>query len=132
MEHKKPFVANAIIRYKDKFLLVKRYPHDSNGGLWSIPGGTHEEGETIGETVRREIEEEVGLKLEDFELLKKYNFKYVIASYYSIELKIKPNVKLNKEELDEVAWFTIDEIKKTKLAFGQNEVFEDYFMLLKN
>lgn len=50
---------NAIIRYGNKILVVKRSKKD--GGFWQTVTGTVEGGETLIETVKREVKEEAGL-----------------------------------------------------------------------
>ncbi|MBI4764298.1 MAG: NUDIX hydrolase [Deltaproteobacteria bacterium] len=51
---------HAVIKDKDKVLLIKR----SDTGFWAIPGGRVEKNETIDQAVRREIEEECGVRIE--------------------------------------------------------------------
>lgn len=52
--------AGAVVLRDDKILLIKR--HDD--GLWAIPGGLVEIGETAAETAQRELWEEVGIPAE--------------------------------------------------------------------
>ncbi|MFH0809240.1 MAG: NUDIX hydrolase [Pseudomonadota bacterium] len=52
----------AVIFRDDSVLLVKR-AHAPSAGLWSIPGGAVELGETLAAAVRREVAEEVGLEV---------------------------------------------------------------------
>ncbi|WP_214109083.1 NUDIX hydrolase [Acrocarpospora catenulata] len=47
---------------QDRLLLIKR-GHPPGEGLWSIPGGRVEPGETDAEALRREIHEETGLHI---------------------------------------------------------------------
>ncbi|MFI9272616.1 NUDIX hydrolase [Kitasatospora sp. NPDC052896] len=58
------FVAAAIVTEADRILLVQRKPEDFMGGMWEIPSGKVEEGETILEALRRETTEETGLTIE--------------------------------------------------------------------
>ncbi len=46
--------AHAVCMHENKLLLVSH----PEWNIWSIPGGTRESGETIDETLRREIQEE--------------------------------------------------------------------------
>jgi ADP-ribose pyrophosphatase YjhB (NUDIX family) len=51
-----------------RLLLIKR-GHEPGAGLWSIPGGRIEPGETDQQAVAREILEETGLRVECRDLL---------------------------------------------------------------
>ncbi|HIC88631.1 MAG TPA: A/G-specific adenine glycosylase [Anaerolineae bacterium] len=52
-----------------EFLIAQRLPEGLLGGLWEFPGGKQEPGETLQETLRREIREELGVEIEVGELL---------------------------------------------------------------
>ncbi len=54
--------AHAVCIYNGKMLVVNHPEWD----IWSIPGGTREEGELIEETLKREIMEETNSKILDF------------------------------------------------------------------
>jgi 8-oxo-dGTP diphosphatase len=59
----------AVIRDdKGRLLLVKR-GHEPGAGLWSLPGGRIEPGETDAEALVREMQEETGLEIEPGPLL---------------------------------------------------------------
>ena len=59
----------AVIRDdKGRLLLVKR-GHEPGAGLWSLPGGRIEPGETDAEALVREMREETGLVIEPGPLL---------------------------------------------------------------
>jgi A/G-specific adenine glycosylase len=52
----------AGVIWKDDRILISQRPLEGLlGGLWEFPGGKREAGETIRETVRREIKEELGV-----------------------------------------------------------------------
>ncbi len=46
-----------------KLLITKRPQHKMLGGLWELPGGKQEKGETLQQTVVREVKEETGLDI---------------------------------------------------------------------
>lgn len=51
----------AVVVDDDELLLVRR-GNAPAAGMWSVPGGRVEPGETLGEAVLRELEEETGLE----------------------------------------------------------------------
>ncbi len=54
--------------YDGKFLLTKRHPKKSYGGLWEITGGSVLAGEEFVKGAKRELFEETGLEVEESEL----------------------------------------------------------------
>lgn len=53
-----------IINAAQQVLISWRQPHQHQGGLWEFPGGKCEPGETTYAALVREIDEEVGLKIQ--------------------------------------------------------------------
>ena len=61
---KRIHVAAAVIRAADDRILIAKRPLDKHqGGLWEFPGGKVEEGETPKAALRRELGEELGLRV---------------------------------------------------------------------
>ena len=61
---KKVYMARAIIRYKDKYLLLKKARDEvisENIGKWETPGGIIDK-DGPEKTILREVEEEIGLR----------------------------------------------------------------------
>lgn len=54
-------VGVGLVWRRGKVLITRRPPDVMLGGLWEFPGGKREDGETLEETVRREVAEELGL-----------------------------------------------------------------------
>jgi 8-oxo-dGTP diphosphatase len=59
----------AVIKDRGNRLLLIKRGHEPGAGLWSLPGGRIEPGETDEEAVVREILEETGLRVECRDLL---------------------------------------------------------------
>jgi 8-oxo-dGTP diphosphatase len=59
----------AVVRDEHGRLLLIQRGHDPGAGLWSLPGGRVEPGETDAEALVREMREETGLVVEAGELL---------------------------------------------------------------
>ena len=54
-----------LIRSDDSFLLTSRPEGKAYAGYWEFPGGKLEFGETIAQALKRELQEEIGITIED-------------------------------------------------------------------
>lgn len=71
-----PAASAIVVNDEGKILLQQR----SDNGLWALPGGTMEIGESIGETVIREVKEETGFDVQPEYIVGIYtNPKHIIA-----------------------------------------------------
>lgn len=130
------FVVTALIKNpsKDKFLIVKRKPTASvHPKLWSFPGGKIKKGEDILTALKREINEETSLSVqEDFKQLSEYTYerpnKEITYGLCFSCTATTENVHLN-HELEDYRWITPREFlryshikgleKEVKKAFKQ-------------
>ena len=61
-------VAVAILLNREQSVLTSwRQPHQHQGGLWEFPGGKREPDETLLDALKREINEELGVVIEQAE-----------------------------------------------------------------
>ncbi|MGH2493973.1 MAG: NUDIX domain-containing protein [Ktedonobacteraceae bacterium] len=71
-----PAASAVVVNDEGKILLQRRSDND----LWALPGGTMEIGESIGETVVREVKEETGFDVQPESIVGIYsNPKHIIA-----------------------------------------------------
>ncbi len=109
-------------------LLVKRAAREEEGSQWSIPGGTNMSGESIEETLLREIKEELGVNVVVHVLFKEYensDSQRSIRSYYFVGDIEGSEIRLDTDELSDFKWFPFEDVPKD-LAYGQNRVIADY------
>lgn len=76
-------VAAAVIEQDNRVLIARRPAEDMLGGLWEFPGGRMEEGESLEQTVQREIQEELGTVVEVGDLFGIYRHAY---THFSVTL----------------------------------------------
>jgi nucleoside triphosphatase len=65
-EYAVPATGALILNDEDEIFLMKSPKWN---GQWLVPGGKVEKGDTMQETVRKEVREETGLELDDLELV---------------------------------------------------------------
>lgn len=56
-------VVGAVVQHDGKVLLLQRPEHDFMGGIWELPSGKVEPGESLDQALIREVEEETGLSV---------------------------------------------------------------------
>ncbi|WP_127572576.1 NUDIX domain-containing protein [Georgenia faecalis] len=78
-----PAAVGCIIDPEGRILLEHRVDND----LWALPGGTHDFGESIVETVIREIREETGLEVEVVGLVGIYTDPRHVIAYSDGEVR---------------------------------------------
>ena len=64
MKPARPFLGVGAVVIKNESLLMIRRGRAPGAGLWSIPGGKVEAGESLAEALVREVAEETGLEVE--------------------------------------------------------------------
>lgn len=103
-----PQVGVGAVCVRDGRLLLVRRGRGPAAGLWSLPGGRLEHGETLAEAVARELREETGLRgivgplcgvaeriFDDLH--------YVILDYW---VRVPPGEAVAADDADDVLWAT--------------------------
>jgi|GEM_PF-101024 ADP-ribose pyrophosphatase YjhB (NUDIX family) len=115
--------------FGDKVLLCRR-AIEPRYGLWTLPAGFMENGETTLQGAVRETLEEAGARIraEDCELYTLFNLPYINQVYFFFLTTLRtPDFHAGTESL-EVALFAEDEIPWDALAFSVVKVtLEQYF-----
>jgi 8-oxo-dGTP pyrophosphatase MutT (NUDIX family) len=107
-----------LVVQDDKVLLVK----EASDNWWALPGGGVDHGETIEATLKREIEEELGVPSEDISSdleIVYYNIGNVVNSVPRMNLFFKASVPENSlrqtNDVASWAWFNKDEFLNADL-----------------
>ena len=119
--------------FKDnKVLLIKRDENSNfGGGLWDIPGGKLEIGETPKESLIREVFEETSLDIEISKLFdinsrmgEKKEKQYITIIFLSNYLK--GEVKLNSESSD-FKWVDLKDLENYKTIYYVKEAIDQLY-----
>ena len=115
------------------FCLTERQTYKgTHSNQISFPGGKNEIGETIKETALRECNEEIGVPIEDINIIGELTQVYVPPSNFLIHpfvgyCDFKPNFKPNTREVKSIIEIKLNDlskinlIKKTRMNFGGKE-----------
>lgn len=112
---------------KNKILLT-RYSDRPYKKL-SLVAGFMEIGETLEETVKREVMEEVGLNVKNLRYFKSqpWAFSQSVLMGFFAELDGNPEVKIDKTELSEATWFSRETIPPCETTLSlTNEMIEAF------
>lgn len=106
-------VVAAILRSKNKVLIGKRRKNDSNAGRWEFPGGKVNNGETSEAALRREIQEELGIKLSALAFFDEITHTYPT---YTVHIRfyisdMPENIELFPTSHDDLQWIELQDYK---------------------
>jgi len=129
-QEKKPRVGSAVlVKHGEKFLLGKRNKKNANG-MWVIPGGGVNWGESAIDAGKREIKEETNL---DVDIKKLICVREVIATdadyhtvvFFHLAEPLNPADVVANEDISEVGFFTVQEIKELDTVFSVSDVIKE-------
>jgi len=125
------YSVGALIKKDGKYLLIDRVqPPFGFAGI----AGHIDEGENPEQALKREVEEESGLKIEKYKLLFEEELDWNWCSkgvgihyWYLYECDVSGKIKENYTETKSIGWYSAEEIKKLKLE----PVWEYWFKKIK-
>lgn len=118
---------------RERILLTRR----RDNGLWCLPGGAIEPGESAAETCVREVLEETGLKVSVVRLIGVYSNPHSIIEYQdgnrfqlvalSFEAQVQGGELGVSDETVECGYYSLDEIRSLQLMNDHLQRIEDAF-----
>jgi ADP-ribose pyrophosphatase YjhB (NUDIX family) len=109
-------VVGCIPEIGDKILLCRR-AIEPRYGMWTLPAGYLENGETVAEGAARETLEEAGARVEKLTPYALYNICYVNQIYFMFRARLVDNSFKPGNESLEVKLFSENEIPWAEIAF---------------
>ena len=136
---KQPIIGVGAIIIKDGKILLEKRKNEPGRGKWSIPGGLVELGESVEQTVIREVREETGLEVEKPEHIDvvdnvirdengEIKYHFVIIDYF---VKLKGGTLEARSDAEELRWVTFDEVEKYDLTITFRAFFQRNRQTLK-
>ena len=128
-------VSAVVFNTSGCILLIKRNKAPALG-LWSIPGGRHEAGESLQEACRREVFEETGLSVDVQDIVavverRIESFHYVvidfIATLNGTDDSIQP---VAQSDVSEACWVAINDLSQYQLVEGLEEIVLTTYKLI--
>ena len=120
-------VCCAFILKESKIIAVQRGPESSNPWKWEFPGGKINAGETAEQSIIREIEEELTIRIEILNQLVSVEFDYGSKQICLIPFVCKiTSGEINLTEHIDQQWHSFDELKSTDWSGADRE------LILKN
>jgi len=121
---KQPIIGVGAVIIKDGKILLEKRKNDPGKGKWSIPGGLVELGESVEQTVMREVEEETGLEVEKPEHIDvvdniirdesgRVKYHFVIIDYF---MKLKGGTLKAASDAEELKWVPLSDVEKYDLT----------------
>jgi 8-oxo-dGTP diphosphatase len=107
-------VSTALLIHDGQLLLARRNPDDSYGGLWELPGGKIEKGESIEESMVRELDEELELQVELSDLIPFENSVFhrpgMVLHLYAFIVQLSQKVHFSNDH-DQIQWLDQKSLK---------------------
>ena len=116
---------------RDKQILLVRRAKKEGNLMWAFPGGTVETGESVFQTAVRELKEETNVDSEVIEFIGDRVHPYTKKHMAYVALKPTTfDLKLGDEDLDDLKWVDIVELKKYfgSPTYDKVQAYLDHFL----
>lgn len=123
----------AFIRNKKGQILLTRSYKWQNGKKWVVPGGHIDWGETIEQAVKREVKEEVGVKVDFLQVFVMWEVlfpkefhqkKHFLFIECECLVKDGEKIQVDNREIQAAAWFSLKEALKQDLEKWTRKAIE--------
>ena len=125
------YVVGAVIQRDSSVLLLKRPKDDFMGGIYELPSGRVEDGESLDIALYREVEEETGLKIRE---IKRYlgHFDYESKSgektrQFNFAVTVGESLEIKLQEHDNYAWANKDQLQQYPITDSVKQILDSFF-----
>jgi 8-oxo-dGTP pyrophosphatase MutT (NUDIX family) len=130
----RPIMASAscYCEVEGRLLLLEEAPGRPEAGLWGVPAGKLETGETPEEGAERELWEETGIQISDRSRIRFFQTLYIrktgldyIYHMFQIFCDSRPEIRLSAEHTD-YGWRDVRDLEKIPLRQGAQIALQYY------
>jgi len=119
-------VSGIVFNNQYQILLIQRNQPPAMG-LWSIPGGKLDPGESLVEACKREIKEETGLDTEVKNIVavverRVEGFHYVIIDFIALLAEEENSQPIAQSDVSEAMWVSLEHLIDYELVEGLAEI----------
>ena len=116
-------VVAAVIKRNNQYLIAQRNRKKYLSWMWEFPGGKVEENESFEECLKREIEEELSIKINIHKKITETEYKDdkidILLHYFLCSIK-SGKIQLNEHE--DLAWIEAMDFDKFNFAGGDDSI----------
>jgi 8-oxo-dGTP diphosphatase len=111
-------------------IVVVRRGHAPSEGLWSLPGGRVEPGETLVEAVKREVREETGLDVEVHQMVGRIDIAHGAVVYdvsdFAATVHGTPSALVCGDDAVDARWVTRRELAELHTSPGLLDTLQQW------
>ncbi len=122
----------AIVRDEEGRLLLIRRGHAPSAGLWSLPGGRVEPGESAEDATVREVAEETGLEVDIIRETGAIDIPTGTGDVYAVrdfDCRVLGGTLVAGDDADEACWVSIADLPAMNTSPGLIEVLRGWGVL---
>lgn len=119
-------VSCAVILENGRILVTKRPEHKHLGSLWEFPGGKLRQGENPKQGLKREIREELGIRISINRLIERVNYSYDPSNQHQLFFYLCQIQKGQPQprEAQPLMWVAPEELKTLEFPPADKELIE--------
>lgn len=126
-------VVVGLIQKQNQVLLGQRPEGASLAGLWEFPGGKIELGENPEEALKRELQEELGIEIQNPQLKMTVSHNYsdtgILLLFYEVLYWQNEPKSLHHSQ---IRWYDISELQKLSLPEANQKALPEILKVLKS
>ena len=126
-------VAAVISNERQEVLLLERPKHEFFGGIYELPSGEVESGESLEEALCREVKEETGLEISS---IKRYlgHFDYLsknkkMTRQFNFHVEVKDISRITLKEHSNYAWVSSNDLERYNITSEVKKILKRFWGL---